>query len=160
MVLNKTFFLFLNKCKYFFGKSECTRTPNTLILKQLYGCLKEAENHDCSLWAGFCSCILSSIRHLAPLVLFFTMTHAAGIRTWEQAAFKWQFCEPSQQPQVKVLTWASPKAGLPCRQHLAIAVLIFLPCGAAAWMHLVLIAACCRLWHILSDSRSKEIIES
>lgn len=43
--------------------------PSILDFKIVYGCLKEPENPDCPLWAGFCSCILSLIRRLAPMLL-------------------------------------------------------------------------------------------
>lgn len=57
------------------------QNPKYFDFKAAYDYLKEAENHDCSLRAGFCSCILASIRRSAPLMLSLTVRHAAGIGT-------------------------------------------------------------------------------
>lgn len=46
------------------------QNPKYFDFKIVYGCLKEAENPDYPLWAGFCSCILSLIRRLAPMLLW------------------------------------------------------------------------------------------
>lgn len=57
------------KSNYLFEISECTRTPKYFDFKIVYGCVKEAENPDCPLLAGFCHCILSLIRYLAHVLL-------------------------------------------------------------------------------------------
>lgn len=146
------------------------QNPKYFDVKAVFGCLKEAENHDCSLWAGFCSCI----RHFAPLMLSLSMTHAAGIGALEQAALKWQLLWSITAPfwtrtclnfffNSKLLLptgkntqlgkpkgWASLQAAL-CRCCTDLSSL---------WCCSLIVPHPCssRLWHVLSDSRSQEMV--
>lgn len=82
----------------FIWKIWMHQNPKYFDFKVVCVCLKEAEKQDCSCGLGSVVAFYPPSDSLAPLMLSLTMAHAAGMRTWEQAAlsrhFPWSITAP------------------------------------------------------------------
>lgn len=152
---------------------DCTRTPETVILKQYMDVLRELKITTVPCRLGSVVGFLSPIRHLALLMLSLTMTHAVQLRSWEQAAPKWtvtarfgevnflsfdfslqSWCCQQIEVLIRGLSkgWASSQAPPPSHCSADIPSLwcchLIVPCPSSRM-----------LWDVLSDGRSQKMIK-
>lgn len=146
---------------------DCTRTPETMVLKQDVDILRGTEKHNCSLQAGFCSWIFISHQTFSSFdalphhdtcssveVMRAGSTQVNGHgRIWEVNVSQFWFFTPKLTLPTDRSTHKEfvQRLGLLHRHHLATALLIFLPCGAATWLYVVPLAGCCGVFLLTVD---------